>query len=95
MERRLAAMLAADVVSYSRLMEADETATFERLRTHRKKLLDLWISDQGRSGVTSANRVNLALWGGGGNSRLVRLLTPACIVGFQISLLTFTVQPST
>ena len=38
MERRLAAILAADVVGYSRLMEQDEAGTFERLRSHRKEL---------------------------------------------------------
>jgi class 3 adenylate cyclase len=38
MERRLAAILAADVVGYSRLMEQDEADTFERLRAHRKEL---------------------------------------------------------
>jgi hypothetical protein len=31
MERKLAAILAVDVVGYSRLMEVDEAATFERL----------------------------------------------------------------
>src|SRR5262245_17424342 len=40
MERRLSAILAADVVGYSRLMEADEAATFERLRAHRKELFE-------------------------------------------------------
>src|SRR5215471_8134741 len=40
MERRLAAILAADVVGYSRLMEQDEADTFERLRAHRKELFE-------------------------------------------------------
>jgi adenylate cyclase len=40
MERRLAAILAADVVGYARLMEQDEVGTFERLRTHRKELFE-------------------------------------------------------
>src|SRR5262244_738902 len=40
MERKLAAILAADVVGYSRLMEQDEADTFERLRTHRKDLFE-------------------------------------------------------
>jgi class 3 adenylate cyclase len=40
MERRLAAILAADVVGYSRLMEQDEAGTFERLRAHRKDLFE-------------------------------------------------------
>ena len=40
MERRLAAIVAADVVGYSRLMEQNETDTFERLRRHRKELFE-------------------------------------------------------
>ena len=32
MERKLAAILAADVVGYSRLMEQDEAKTFNRLQ---------------------------------------------------------------
>jgi adenylate cyclase len=40
MERRLAAILAADVVGYSRLMEQNEADTFERLRMHRKELFE-------------------------------------------------------
>ena len=39
-ERRLAAILAADMVGYSRLMEADEEAPCARLRTHRLELID-------------------------------------------------------
>src|SRR5688500_231787 len=38
--RRLAAILAADMVGYSRLMEADETGTLARLKTHRLELID-------------------------------------------------------
>jgi adenylate cyclase len=40
MERRLAAILAADVVGYSRLMERDQADTFERFRTHRKEFFE-------------------------------------------------------
>jgi adenylate cyclase len=40
LQRRLAAILAADVVGYSRLMEQDEAGTFERLRNHRKELFE-------------------------------------------------------
>jgi adenylate cyclase len=36
MERKLAAILAADVAGYSALMERDEAGTFERLRVERK-----------------------------------------------------------
>jgi adenylate cyclase len=39
-ERHLAAILAADVAGYSRLMGADEVGTLARLRTHRSELLD-------------------------------------------------------
>ena len=39
-ERRLAAILAADVVGYSRLMEADEAGTHARLKALRKELID-------------------------------------------------------
>src|ERR1700692_2622802 len=39
-ERRLAAVLAADMVGYSRQMEVDETGTLARLKTHRIELID-------------------------------------------------------
>ena len=39
-QRRLAAILAADVVGYSRLMEQDESGTFERVRAYRKDLFE-------------------------------------------------------
>jgi adenylate cyclase len=39
-ERRLAAILAADVAGYSRLMERDEAGTLARLRTLRRDLID-------------------------------------------------------
>ena len=38
--RRLAAILAADVAGYSRLMGADEEGTLERLKALRHELLD-------------------------------------------------------
>lgn len=40
MEQRLAAVLAADMAGYSRLMETDEAGTIARLRTHRIELID-------------------------------------------------------
>jgi adenylate cyclase len=40
MERRLSAILAADVVGYSALMEQDEAGTFDRVRAHRKELFE-------------------------------------------------------
>ena len=46
MERRLAAILAADVVGYSRLMEADEAGTLAQLKTHRIELIDPAVAGQ-------------------------------------------------
>ena len=40
MERRLAVILAADVVGYSALMERDEAGTFTRLKAGRKELFE-------------------------------------------------------
>src|SRR5215813_69332 len=40
MERRLAAIVAADVVGYSRLMEQDETGTMVALKARRKEVLE-------------------------------------------------------
>ena len=44
-ERRLAAILAADVVGYSRLMERDEQGTLERLKAHRREFIDPLIAE--------------------------------------------------
>lgn len=46
MERRLAAILVADVVGYSRLMKEDETGTLERLKTLRKGLVQPSIAER-------------------------------------------------
>ena len=43
--RRLAAILAADVVGYSRLMESDEGDTLARLKTMRKEVFDARLPD--------------------------------------------------
>src|SRR6202047_3652807 len=43
--RRLAAILAADVAGYSRLMGADEEGTLNRLKAHRRQLVDPKISE--------------------------------------------------
>jgi adenylate cyclase len=45
MERRLAAILAADVVGYSRLMEADEAGTLATLKLHRKTVLEPLVAN--------------------------------------------------
>ena len=43
-QRRLAAILAADVVSYGRLMEHDEAGTLAVLKSRRKKVLQPMIA---------------------------------------------------
>jgi adenylate cyclase len=44
-ERRLAAILAADVAGYSRLMGADEEGTLARLKAHRREMIDPKIKE--------------------------------------------------
>ena len=46
--RRLAAILAADVAGYSRLMGVDEEGTLERLKAHRPRLIDPKIGEHRR-----------------------------------------------
>ncbi|MBB4392481.1 class 3 adenylate cyclase [Bradyrhizobium sp. ERR14] len=49
MARTLAAIVAADVVGYSRLMGDDEAKTLAALKTHRRELIDPKIAEhQGR-----------------------------------------------
>jgi adenylate cyclase len=49
LKRKLAAILATDVVGYSRLMEQDEAGTFAAVKTRRKELLEPLVSKhQGR-----------------------------------------------
>ena len=45
MERRLTAILATDVVGYSRLMELDEAGTLAALKAHRQELIDPAIAE--------------------------------------------------
>src|ERR1700745_3468022 len=58
-KRRLAAILAADVAGYSRLMGADEEGTLERLKALRHELVDPKISEHGRRIVKTTGDV---LW---------------------------------
>ena len=46
-ERRLAAIVSADVVGYSRLMGVDETGTVQALRAHRADLIDAKVAEHG------------------------------------------------
>ena len=45
--RRLAAILAIDMVGYSRHMESDEAGTIARQRSHRRELIDPVLNEQG------------------------------------------------
>lgn len=47
MERRLAAVLVADMAGYSRLMERDEEGVLERQKAHRRELIDPEITGRG------------------------------------------------
>jgi len=44
-DRRLAAIFAADMVGYSRLMEADEEGVIARQKKYRKDLIDPKIAE--------------------------------------------------
>lgn len=49
MERRLAAILMADVVGYDRLMETDEAGTLAALRERRTSILDPTVRAHGEA----------------------------------------------
>ena len=44
---RLAAIVAADIAGFSRLVDADEEATLGALRGHRRELIDPLVADHG------------------------------------------------
>jgi adenylate cyclase len=56
-ERKLVAILAADIVGYSRLVGLDEEGTLARLKGLRRELIDPTISEQhGRIVKTTGDR---------------------------------------
>ena len=75
MERRLAAILAADIVGYSRLVEANEEATLRRLRDYREFIDKVIGEHQGR------------VFGSAGDSVIAEFASPVeavrCAVGIQ------------
>ena len=77
-ERRLTTILAADVVGYSRLMEADEEATARRLSTYREIIDGLVVSHHGR------------VFGSAGDSVIAEFVSPVeavrCAVNIQREL---------
>jgi adenylate cyclase len=57
-DRRLAAILAADIAGYSRLMGVDEQGTLRQLKAHRKELIDRKITEyRGRVVKTTGDRM--------------------------------------
>ena len=63
--RRLAAILAADVVGYSRLMGADEEGTLKRLKALRHEFLDRKSPSAGAASSkppATGCSSNLAVW---------------------------------
>src|SRR4029453_9232854 len=50
MQRRLTAILSADVAGYSGLMEADEAGTLERLKINRTRIFDPCVAAHGGRG---------------------------------------------
>ena len=64
-ERKLAAILAADVAGYSRLMGADEAGTLAQLKAHRRELVDPKIAEhRGRVVKTTGDGIliDLSCW---------------------------------
>ena len=58
-QRRLAAIVSADVVGYSRLIGQDEEGTLAALRAHRTELIDPLIAEHGgRIVKTMGDRAN-------------------------------------
>ena len=60
--RRLAAILAADVAGYSRLMGADEEGTLERLKALRRKLVDPKLAAHRGRVVTTTGMASTSLF---------------------------------
>ena len=63
MERRLAAILVADMAGYSRLMEQDEEGVLERQKSHRRELIDPEIAGRGGRIVKTTGDGMLAEFG--------------------------------
>ena len=64
-ERRLAAIFAADVAGYSRLMGDDEAGILARLRSHRRELIDPKVAEhKGHIGKTTGDGLLVRFWVG-------------------------------
>jgi len=60
-ERRLAAVLAADVAGYSRLIGADEEGTLARLKAHRREVIGPKVVEH-RSRIVKTTGDGLRWW---------------------------------
>jgi class 3 adenylate cyclase len=63
-ERRLAAILAADIAGYSRLMGVDEEGTLARLHAHRREFLESTITEhRGRNVKRTGDGILIEFFG--------------------------------
>src|SRR5207248_6432180 len=98
MERRLTAILAADVVGYSRLMAKDEAGTLETMKAIRNELIERKIAEhQGRivklmgDGILAefpsvVNAVSCAVEVQGGMRERKTTMAPDCCIQFRIGV---------
>jgi class 3 adenylate cyclase/pimeloyl-ACP methyl ester carboxylesterase len=75
MQRRLAAILAADVVGYSKLMGTDEMGTLTALKSHRRELVD-WAINEHRGRIVKTT----------GDGMLVEFASVLDAVGCAVSV---------
>src|ERR1700756_5971327 len=79
MERRLAAIVCADVAGYSRMMGADEAGTHATFKAHRSAIYPIILNHGGRLGENSGGGLLLEVpsivcgIGGAGASQSVRV----------------------
>jgi adenylate cyclase len=77
-DRRLAAILAADLVGYSRLMERNEAGTLARLKAHRKEFIEPLIAEH------NGRVANLRLIGDGALCEFPSIVDAvACAIAIQ------------
>src|ERR1700754_2839497 len=82
-ERRLAAILAADVAGYSRLMGADEVGTLAALKAHRREVVDLAIA-QHHGRIVKTTGASRGARAGRVRQRMCNNRTHAPIVGPRV-----------
>jgi class 3 adenylate cyclase len=79
--RKLAALIAADAVGYSRLMGADEEGTLRQLKSHRKELVNPKITEHhGRIVKTTGDGCT----GEDGRARQWRMIAPSDVSSSEV-----------